>query len=62
MNKILLITVLSVLVGCGDKEVRHAEVRVWTKCINGVVYYSGFRRLAPAYNRNGTLKLCEVGR
>ena len=30
-----------------------------TKCIDGVLYYSGYSgRLAPAFNRDSTVKLC----
>lgn len=29
------------------------------ECIDGVIYYENVKRLAPAYNRDGTLKLCE---
>lgn len=60
MNKILVVLLVTVLAGCVDDVVVDADIEVWTVCINGVTYYEGYRSLAPAYNPNGGLILCEV--
>lgn len=61
-NSKLLIVFLSVLLvslgGCSDKIFTSR----WTyneDCIDGVIYYENTQRLAPAFNQDGTLKLCD---
>lgn len=68
MHKILVITLTPLLIaGCSDGAIigtgkttgyinRH---RYNKECIGGVMYYENMKRLAPAFNRDGTLKPCD---
>ena len=61
---ILLIFVAALLLSaCSDPK----NEQIKTRCINGVLYYyiqthepyAGYGFMAPAYNRNGTVKTCK---
>lgn len=61
-NSKLLVVPLSLLLvslsGCNGKP---SNAR-WTynkECLDGVVYYGSMKKLAPAFNQDGTLKLCD---
>ena len=56
--------ILFLLVGCSDPskmEPKATRILGLNKvCLDGVVYYSGGRKLAPAYNREGEIQLCDL--
>mgnify|MGYP003146984480 CR=1 FL=1 len=61
-NTKLLIVLLGLLLvslsGCGDMDgIKRGTYN--KECIDGVVYYENMKRLAPAFNQDGTLKLCN---
>ena len=35
-------------------------VSITEECINGVVYYNGYHKMAPAYDREGNVILCDT--
>lgn len=52
--------ILLLVAGCksGDgKPISYTPTN--TYCINGVLYYSLYYRLAPAFNTDSTVKLCN---
>ena len=58
----LSVTIVALLAaGCdytGREQV--SEGRYYTYlCLDGVKYWNGTRRLAPAFNTDGSLKLCQ---
>ena len=43
-----------------DETPKYVPVHFNVTCIDGVLYYYGYSgRLAPAFNRDSTVKLCE---
>ena len=60
MKLSFLLAVLVLVAGCEAPEhPSKATISNWnTSCFDGVLYYDLLNRLAPAYNRDGTLKLC----
>ncbi len=55
---VLLCGLLVLLSGCGDMDgIKRGTYN--KECIDGVVYYENIKRLAPAFNQDGTLKLCN---
>lgn len=68
MSKYIALLIF-LLLGCNtekeqrrfDKNTQDTGNRFLSKtCINGVTYYAGRHTLTPAYNTDGTLKLCRV--
>lgn len=71
MNKGLNVALMCLLVvflaGCADGDISSTGGdTIFTGrnnynivCIDGVSYYENIKRLAPAFNRDGTLKLCD---
>ena len=58
---ILFFAILIFSGGCVDKTSNGRSIVTpleW--CINGVVYYVS-NGIAPAYNRDGSIQLCEMG-
>jgi hypothetical protein len=60
MKLFVLPLVLVFVAGCSAPEQpENVTISNWIKaCYDGVLYYSGAHSLAPAFNRDGTLKLC----
>lgn len=55
---VLLSVLLVSLSGCNDKPFNERGTYN-EECLDGVVYYENMKRLAPAFNQDGTLKLCD---
>lgn len=55
---VLLSVLLVSLSGCSDNKF-NARGTYNEECLDGVVYYENMKRLAPAFNQDGTLKLCD---
>lgn len=62
------LALMILMVGCADSTSEStAGVEIATDpyvfleavCINGVVYYFGYHRMAPAFNPDGSVKTCE---
>lgn len=57
IKSISYLTVLSSLLflsGCFQ------PVNITEECINGVVYYNGYHKMSPAYDREGNVILCDT--
>lgn len=58
-----LVATIAFVIGVGIIVVnlRDMEVNDYNKfCLDGVQYYSRSNQLAPVFNRDSTVKLCEV--
>jgi hypothetical protein len=42
-----------------DNTIRKSESSYSRVCLDGVVYWSGYRTLAVKYNRDGTVEVCK---
>ena len=56
---------MMIIVGCGENRIGSSKNpnrinEPYSYCIDGVIYYGIDRGAAPAYNRDGSLKLCDV--
>lgn len=61
IKSLLLVTstlALLTLSGC-SKDHSNGHYDLKTRCLDGVLYYSQGHLLAPAYNVDGSVKLCE---
>jgi hypothetical protein len=59
MNKLLILFITIVLTGCSEDWTTPREYNPDRRCIDGVMYYQGLRSLAPAFNRDSTVKTCK---
>ena len=63
--KLLSFTIISVyLVGCSEERPAintgfPPSTQVSVTCVDGVLYYASPRALAPAFNRDGSIKTCQ---
>jgi len=55
---VLLSALLVSLSGC-DGKTFNARGTYNKECIDGVIYYENTKRLAPAFNQDGTIKTCD---
>lgn len=63
---VLSLLALTILAGCSNRPEPVTLENLNVSCISGVQYYhyaekhrsKGYGNMAPAYNRDGTLKLC----
>lgn len=58
MRKLVILLLAAFLISGCSKKADGSPFNTRHFCIDGVTYYSLGSSLAPAFNREGTLKLC----
>jgi len=61
MSKLILIPLLILLSACDgsiNTNISSSRFDYNSVCLEGVVYYEGYRRLSVAFNRDSTVKVC----
>ena len=63
MKIVYVILMLASLAGCDVVPNPPMQMKQTTStyCIDGVLYYDLHNRLAPAFNQDSTIKICEMG-
>jgi hypothetical protein len=60
MKKFLILLIALCMISCNDpqwKDTKYHSYKV--VCLDGVEYWKGHNRLAPRYNRDGSIRTCE---
>lgn len=57
MRVVLALLLVGFLVGCNERYDK--ENQTYYTCRSGVKYYRFAQSITPAFNRDGTLQLCE---
>lgn len=60
-NVVMILTACAFLTGCGwiDREVAKATGKASKTCMDGVLYYQFTSGAAVAYNKDGSIKVCN---